>query len=249
VSKSVPALDGINPRLGHKDRNITWRHLANQTSCYGVTERPGEAFDYSDYNMALFFDALVLGVYRSTHQNMDRDVLRPLIADPLACQDRPTLAAFGRRDRPGRLAISVRDFARFGLLYLRFGQWRDRRLVSAEHVKLVTASPLPLTIPRTHGEKAEMIAGQRSIGGGANQTDHLGSYSFAWWTNGVDRENRRHWPDAPTDAFAALGHDSMRVLVVIPSLDLVICWNDTKIRGREGANLVLRSIISSTAGR
>jgi hypothetical protein len=91
-----------------------------------------------------------------------------------------------------------------------------------------------------------MLAGQRSIGGGANQTDHMGSYSFTWWTNGVDREGRRHWPDAPTDAFAALGHDSMRGLAIVPSLDLVVGWNDTALRGRDGVNRLLRLVVSAS---
>ena len=44
-----------------------------------------------------------------------------------------------------------------------------------------------------------MLPGQRSIGGKSNQTDHFGSYSFAWWTNGVDRGGKRHWPGVPND--------------------------------------------------
>ena len=39
-----PRLNNINADLGYKDRNITWRHLANQTSCYGVRDNPGDAF-------------------------------------------------------------------------------------------------------------------------------------------------------------------------------------------------------------
>jgi hypothetical protein len=38
-----PRLNDINADLGHKDRNVTWRHLANQTSYYGVRDNPGEA--------------------------------------------------------------------------------------------------------------------------------------------------------------------------------------------------------------
>ena len=62
--------------------------------------------------------------------------MTPLLAQPLECQDRPSLMAFGTRDRPGRLKISPRDFCRFGLLYLRGGAWRGRQIVSADHVQL-----------------------------------------------------------------------------------------------------------------
>ena len=35
--------------LGYKDRNITWRHMANQISCYEIKALPGTAFDYNDW--------------------------------------------------------------------------------------------------------------------------------------------------------------------------------------------------------
>jgi CubicO group peptidase (beta-lactamase class C family) len=239
VVRHEPQLAALNALAGHKDRRITWRHLANQTSCYGVAELPGAAFDYSDYNMALLFDTLVVRVYGSSHARADETLLRPLLADPLGCEDRPTLMAFGTSNRPGRLAISPRDFCRFGLLYLHQGEWRGRRLVNAEHVRLVTTSPIANDVPRTAGRSADMLAGQRSLGGGNNQTDHLGSYSFAWWTNGVDRDRQRHWPDAPHDAYGAFGHGGKRAMVIIPSRRLVIAWNDTRIDGRKAENAAL----------
>ncbi|MGQ9590844.1 MAG: serine hydrolase [Planctomycetota bacterium] len=244
----------FEPRLaeiggpGGKDAAISWRHLANQTSSYGVSEKPGEAFDYSDYNMALFFDALVLRVYKTSWERADAGVLRPLLAGPIGCEDEPTLLAFGPGDRPGRLAISPRDFARFGLLYLRGGEWEGKRLVREDHIRLVTSTPLPNSIPRTAGKDAPMIPGQRSIGGGKNQTDHMGSYSFAWWTNGVDREGKRHWPDAPEDTYGAFGHGGIRAMVVIPSLDLVASWNDAKIDSREREDRAL-GLLARAAGR
>ncbi|MEX0676573.1 MAG: hypothetical protein WD063_05830 [Pirellulales bacterium] len=222
-----PRLAALNAALAHKDRGIRWRHLASQTSCYGVRERPGEAYDYSDYNMALFFDSLFFGVYGSTAKRVTDDVLRPRLADVLQCEDAPKF------DDRGRLAISPRDFARFGLLYLREGCWQGRQLLSREHVHAILASPVAGAVPRTDGKPAEMIPNQRSLGGGSNQTDHLGSYSFAWWTNGVDRQGRQHWPAAPLDTFAALGHFGKRALVVIPSRDLIVVWNESNLQGRE----------------
>jgi hypothetical protein len=240
-----PRLADLNAGLGHKDRGIEWRHLANQTSCYGVREAPGTAFDYSDYNMALFFDTLFLGVFGSTWDAVDDEVLRPRLTDVLQCEDDPTFMIFGAGDRPGRTGLSVRDFARFGLLYLREGRWRDVQLLSAEHVRLLTGSPTGNEVPRTAGEAAEMIPGQRSIGGGNNQTDHLGSYSYAWWTNGTDRDGLRHWPDAPADAYGAFGHGGPRALVVIPSLDLVVSWNDSAVDTREAENEALRRLVEA----
>ncbi len=240
VANFEPRLSALNEALGYKDRKITWRHLSNQISCYGVREWPGDAFDYSDYNMAIFFDTLMLNVYKATFETVDANVLHPKLTDILGCQDNPTFMAFGAEGRPGRLAISPRDFARFGLLYLRKGKWIDKQLISPQHVKLVTASPLPLSIPRTEGKSAEMIPQQRSIGGGNNQCDHNGSYSFAWWVNGIGRDGSRNWPDAPNDVFGCFGHGDIRAMVVVPTLDLIVSWNDAKIEGNKMVNHALK---------
>jgi hypothetical protein len=240
VTKFEPRLRSLNEALNYKDRNITWRYLCNQISCYGVQEQPGDAFDYSDYNMALFFDTLMLKVYGVTFETVDAAVLHPKLTDLLGCQDNPTFMAFGTENRPGRLAISPRDFARFGILYLRKGKWQDKQLISTAYVKLATASPLPLSIPRTEGKSAEMIEGQRSIGGGNNQCDHNGSYSFAWWVNGIGRDGNRNWPDVPNDVFGCFGHGDIRAMVVMPTLDLIVSWNDTKIEGNKMVNHALK---------
>lgn len=245
VAEYESRLNDLNAGLGYKDRNIEWKHLANQVSCYGVAEPPGEAYDYSDYNMALFFDTLFLNVYGSSWDNVDNDVFHPMLNDILQCEDNPTFMAFGTGDRPGRVGISVRDFARFGLLYLRMGRWEDAQILTAGHVTTLTTSSLSNSIPRTSGDSAEMISGQRSIGGGNNQTDHMGSYSYAWWTNGVDRHGERHWPDAPGDAYGAFGHGGPRAMIIISSLDIVISWNDADINSREEENEALRLLAAS----
>jgi hypothetical protein len=61
----------------------------------------------------------------------------------------------------------------------------------------------------------------------------------------VDRAGRRHWPEAPLDTFAALGHGGKRACVVIPSLDLVVTWNDTNINGREMENEAIKRLASA----
>jgi len=247
VSDIEPRLKPLNKALGYKDRRITWRHLANQISCYGVQEPPGRAFDYSDYNMALFFDSLFLKVYGTTWEKVDAEVLHPGLTDLLQCEDEPTFMAFGTGNRPGRLAISPRDFARFGLLYLRGGRWKGRQLISRKSVRLAVRSPLPISIPRTSGRKSEMIPHQRSIGGGSNQCDHNGSYSFAWWVNGIGRDGKRNWPDVGSDVFGCFGHGDIRAMVVMPSLDLIVCWNDSRIKGWKMVNQALR-LLKEAAG-
>lgn len=250
VSKWEPRLKNINKELGYKDREITWRHMANQISCYGLKEKPGTAYCYNDWQMALLWDTLFGKVYGATYKDVDAKVLHAKLTKQLQCEDKPTLMAFGTKDRPGRVGVSVRDFCRFGLLYLRQGNWKGKQLISTKHVAIATKSELANAIPRAGMEKAEMIKGQRSIGSRRipdNQTDHMGSYSFAWWTNGVDRKGKRHWPDVPTDAYGAFGHGGLRAMVVIPSLDLIIAWNDSKVKGREKENQALKLLVSSVS--
>ncbi|MHC4104775.1 MAG: serine hydrolase domain-containing protein [Planctomycetota bacterium] len=248
INKWQPKLNHINKAHGYKDQRIRWRDCANQTSCYGLTEEPGTAFAYNDWQMGLFWDTLFVKVYGASFETVDEEVFHPGLTNILECQDNPTFMAFGIKDRPGRLAISPRDFARFGLLYLRKGRWKGKQLLSREYATMAVMSPLPNSIPRATGKEAEMIPGQRSIGSKRipdNQCDHVGSYSWLWWTNGVGAEGSLHWPDVPVDAYGCFGHGGLRAMVVIPSLDMIISWNDTKIRGAEMENHALKILKDS----
>ena len=79
LAEFEPRLKSLNEPLGFKDRGITFRHCANQMSCYGVGEEPGLAFDYNDFQMALFIDTLFLQVFNTSHAALDRELLHPLL--------------------------------------------------------------------------------------------------------------------------------------------------------------------------
>ncbi len=250
IVKYEPRLKDINKDLGYKDRDITWRHVANQISCYGLVEKPGAAYAYNDWQMAMFWDCLFKKVYGATYKNVDAKVLQPLLTKPLQCEDAPTMMVFGVKNRPGRVGVSPRDFCRLGLLYLHKGNWRGKQLISEKHAVTAVTSPLPLSIPRAGRKAAEMIPGQRSIGSRSipdNQCDHDGGYSWLWWINGIGRDGKRNWPDVPTDAYGAFGHAAgKRALVVIPSLDIVVSWNDTLLHRKDkNANGALKLLVAS----
>lgn len=241
-----PRLNSINAALGYKDRNITWRHLANQTSCYGVRDNPGEAFNYNDYQMALFWDTLFLKVYGVTYDTVDSAVLHPMLTDILQCQDNPTFVASGHASK-GSLGVSVRDFARFGLLYLREGNWNGEQLISARHAREAVASPLPAMLPNSSEELAEVIPNQRTIGRVARvqkQGPHRGSYSWLWWTNGVDHTGQRFYPDAPVDLYGAFGGNG-NVMAVIPSLDLIVSWSSLNTTAIDTRNKAFKRLVQS----
>jgi CubicO group peptidase (beta-lactamase class C family) len=229
VADFEPRLRGLN---GGKDAGITWRHLASQTSGYGLAEAPGAAYAYNDFALALYYDTLKGRAFR---QDGTR-VLKEQLGDVLGFQDRYTFEAFGPNDRPGRLAISVRDLARFGLLYLRGGRWQGKQALTPESVRAALSSPVPAGLPRTRGQTADMLPNQRSLGGGKDQTAvGPGCYSFNWWLNRTDRDGRRLFTDAPPDAYVASGHGGRRTLWVVPSLDLVVAWNDSRINDHDAS--------------
>lgn len=253
VIRWEPRLKTLNEKLGFKDRDIRWRDLANQTSCYGLRERPGTAFAYNDWQMALFWDTLFTKVYSSSFQAVDREVFHPLLTDPIQCEDSPTMMAFGTQDRPGRVSISPRDFARFGLLYLRKGRWKNRQLIKREFAVRAVTSPLPPDLPRAGKLEAGMIEGQRTIGSDVrpdNQTEHFGSYSWLWWINGTDKKGTRMFPDAPVDLFGAFGHGGRRAMWVMPQYGLIVSYNDSRlstwVNGRENpTNQAMKLLIDS----
>ncbi|GAB4567273.1 MAG: hypothetical protein Kow0047_19300 [Anaerolineae bacterium] len=227
VAEFEPRLKELN---GGKDCSITWRHLASQTSGYGLAEAPSEAWAYNDYALALYYDVLMQKVFREDGTR----VLKTRLADPLQFEDPYTFEAFGPHDRPGRLAISARDLARFGLFYLHRGRWRDRQLLSPDLIQLSLSSVVPPETPQSSGIDAAMLPGQRSLGGGKTITPiGPGFYSFNWWLNGVDANGRRLFVDAPTDTVVASGHGGKRALWVIPSLDLIVAWNETRVEDHD----------------
>jgi len=222
IAEFRPSLQNLNARLRHKDREMTWRHLVTQTACYGMTETPGTAFNYSDYQMALLIDTLVGQVYRSSFDDIDENVMNPKLWGRLGCRDQPTF--LGINSHPGRLRISPRDFARFGWLYLNKGRWQEEQLVPWRLAVQAVSSPHGPTLQRTKQEASEMLPGQRTIGAGPNHEAHLNSYSYTWWINGVMDDGSRLFPEAPDDLYLAAGHGGKVALIVCPSLDMVVCW-------------------------
>ena len=104
---------------------------------------------------------------------------------------------------------------------------RYNDMVEARLARMAVSDPLPLAMPRTRAEVNERC-NVRSIGGGGNQSDHHGGYSWLWWINEVSRDGKRWWYEAPGDMYCALGHCGQRGLAVLPSQGLVVSWNDAR---------------------
>jgi CubicO group peptidase (beta-lactamase class C family) len=91
---------------------------------------------------------------------------------------------------------TIRDWARFGLLYLQNGMWNGERVLPDGWVEYTT-TPAP---------KAPK-----------------GEYGALFWLNAgaPDNPGDRLWPHAPSDAYAAQGFQEQKV-IVIPSKKLVL---------------------------
>jgi CubicO group peptidase (beta-lactamase class C family) len=222
VEAHWPELRALRLAAEPVPRPITWRDLLQQVSGYGTPDPPGVFFNYNDHAVALLLDALLKGVHGAPYRETDARLLRPLLAEPLQFEDAATL--YHRNSRPGRLRVSARDLARFGLLYRHHGRWQNRQVVPSKSAKLVTSSPLPPDTPRSPGQPAPMLPRQRTVGDCFNAGEPLGSFSYFWWLNGQAADGSRLLPDAPADTFVAAGHGGRTALVVIPSRDLVATW-------------------------
>lgn len=233
VSKWEPALAGLNPELDHKDGRMTWRHLMDQTSGYGLVEPPGAAFAYNDYQTQLFWDVLFGKVYGCKPEEVTDKVLQPRLFDLLGAQDKPYYRIRAAPQVSGRLVVSARDFARFGCAYMHGGVWQGRRIIDQKWVDLALGTSIPLSLPRTSGKEAAMLPGARTCGGTRDQEDNLGGYGFMWWRNKPDARGRLLWPDAPADTVGAIGHGGLKVLILFPGLDTVVAWNSVRLERKE----------------
>jgi CubicO group peptidase (beta-lactamase class C family) len=218
VCRYVPELAALNPG-DPADNSFTWRHLATMTSCYGVSERPGEAFSYSDFQVMLFANTLLGKVYDATWER----VFNQQIREPLNFEDRWGIIEYEDNDS-WRPMYSTRDFNRFGLMIMRHGQWEDRQLISQPHAQLFTATPHPAALPETKAVWTDMLPNQGSYGGYHNEEAHGGHFSYYWWLNRRDTPGGKLWPDLPSDAYAAVGWGGRALLMIIPSEQLVITW-------------------------
>lgn len=157
------------------------------------SHEPGTFFYYNNWD----FNVLGTVFERQTKSNLFRN-FKQRIGDPIGMQD--------FRIRDGRYVtgkdsvypaypfrMTARDMARFGLLFLRGGKWRDRQIIPAEWVAESTA---------TYSD-----AGNR------------GGYGYLWWTT-VDGV---HLPgvELPEGSYTARGSGGHYILVV-PEHDLVM---------------------------
>lgn len=157
------------------------------------SHEPGTFWYYNNWD----FNVLGTILEQQAHTKIFAD-FKQRIADPIGMQDfrvedgkYVTGADSIHPAYPFRM--TARDMARFGLLYLRQGRWKDRQVVAADWVKESTMS--------------------------YSDAGSSGGYGYLWWI----AANGKHLPgvelaDGSYSARGAGGH----YILVIPPMDLVI---------------------------
>jgi CubicO group peptidase (beta-lactamase class C family) len=191
-----------------KDRAITLSDLSNMVSGYSRAEGSGDAWAYNDHGVNLFGHLLYNEIFEAS-----TPTALFLERFPLGFEDTVYLSP----SKIGRITdMSVRDFARVGLLWLRRGEWQGTQLIPEAYFDLLE-NQVPDALPVTSSDGAESW----DFGTFGGTDDQLpwgpGHYAFGFWVN-----SNGLWSELDSDTFQANGHWGREVCTVIPEHDLVV---------------------------
>ena len=198
-----------------KDKFMEIYHLANMTSGYDLSEKPGTAWAYNDFAIQLYQKSLFEKIFREYPDK----ILASRLGN-LNFQDQP----YFRDDKP-RFYASARDFARIGWLWLNHGEWNGQKILPESYFEKYMKPQVPIDLPTAVEFDANDYLHIGSFGGGANHFTKYGPgiYGFNWWFNSTGRlhSQRMTWPDATDETFMAIGAGG-NVLAMVPELNLVL---------------------------
>ncbi|HEY0602695.1 MAG TPA: serine hydrolase [Herpetosiphonaceae bacterium] len=159
-----------------------------------VDDAPGSQFFYNSGGSHL----LSAIVQERTGQTA-LDYAREKLFGPLGVEDVTwESAAQGVNDGGSGIWLRPRDMARFGLLYLRQGEWNGRQILPAEWVVASTTRHVPA--PDREGQ-------------GYPPTPNLVGYGYQWWINALG-------------GYSAIGFGEQEI-IVLPEQDLVVVITGT----------------------
>jgi uncharacterized protein (TIGR03437 family) len=233
-------IDDDPPSLTPEEKQATVRHLLQARSgVYHVplgespvmaaarpprgSHPPGTFWYYNNWD----FNALGTIFERETKTGIFREIKRR-IADPLQMEDfrlEDGWFVYGLQSiHPAyTLRMTARDMARFGLLFLRQGEWRGQQIVPKEWIRESTAS--------------------------YSDTGEDGGYGYMWWV----AVNGRHFPGMTVDegTYSARGAYG-QYIVIIPKRDLVVVHRvnsdvSTREVGTSEFGRLLRMILEAKA--
>lgn len=217
------------PYLNEKYGGVRLSHFATMTSGYDAPGgdqsqtwwrledplfEPGSEFLYWDAALNEFSYALT----KALGGPLDR-LLRTRVMNPIGASDwewgsvtvsrdsTEVNGGSGNQKGGGGIHIAARELARVGHLLVNGGRWEGEQLISESWVRdRMAAAQVPATTPRAE-EKPDEVG--------------PGVYGFGTWTNGVQSDGTRLWPDAPPSTFAFAGHNNNH-LFMVPEWNLVL---------------------------
>ena len=218
-----------------KDSSITFFHLANMISGYSRGESPGQAWAYNDHAINLYGYVLCHRVFGTSPPDVFDQQL-----GFLGFQDPVTVSA----SQYGRIKVmSVRDFARLGLLWLNRGHWDGTQVIDESYFDLL-ADPVPLGTPLSTVDGPESW-NLGTFGGSDNQGfDGTGGYAMSFWTN----SSGIRWPGFPEEVYLSSGHGDIKVCWVLPDLDIVAAAFDVDpaFGGSPGLQILYDAVVGAT---
>jgi CubicO group peptidase (beta-lactamase class C family) len=173
--------------------------------CAGLPliHEPGIHWNYNSCGIVLTADALTRAIVPNPANAQQRRAamlqwMRTSLFDVLGMSPQPEFDAAGLYYGSAMIYATARDFAKFGLLYLRDGVWDGQRVLPEGWVDFA-----------------------RTPGPGRNST----IYGAGWWVAPNEGEGRPYpWgidTASSRDAFSAEGFEGQYILIV-PSKDLVV---------------------------
>lgn len=202
-----------NAQTGWLDE-ITILHLASQTAGFDkpggyvpLLFKPGTEWAYSDSGPNWLAECITLVYRRDLDELMFERVFGPvgITHDDLVWrknQYRPDLLdGIKRREFGSGISANVNAMARFGLLWLRGGEWNGARILPREYVDKAST-----TVPGVPGLEVRV-------------PEHYGTasnhYGLLWWNNADETIE-----GVPLDTFWTWGLGD-ELIIVMPTLDLV----------------------------
>ncbi len=217
-----------NAKTGWLDE-VTILHLAAQTAGFekpgGFTKqmfRPGAMWDYSDSGPNWLAECVTLAYRRDVDELMFERLFTPIgiTRDDLVWRKnsyRPDLIeGIKRREFGAGISANVDAMARFGLLWLRGGEWAGMQLLPRDYIDKVRT-----TVPGVPGLKVRVPEDY------GNASNH---YGLLWWNNADETIE-----GLPLDTYWTWGlHDSL--VVVMPTLDIVVARAGQSWKREKGAD-------------
>jgi CubicO group peptidase (beta-lactamase class C family) len=164
---------------------------------------PGTHWNYNSCGIALTADALTRAIVPESANPQARRAamlqwMRASLFDVIGMKAQPEFDATGTYFGSALIFASARDFARFGLLYLRDGMWDGRRVLPQGWVDFA-----------------------RTPGPGTNAN----MYGAGWWVEPSEGDGRPYpWhmeTESGRDSFSAEGFEG-QFTMIIPSKNLIV---------------------------